>query len=194
MSTRINLLPWREERRKQRERRVYGLFLGAVVLGGLVWFLGHSHLEGRIDFQRARNAFLESEIQALDQRIVKIRDLESTKNKLLARMRVIQDLQQGRPRIVHLFEQFVTTLPNGLYLTRIEEKGAGYTIIGVAESNSRVSNYMENLEESGWLADPDLSVIEVREREGTRVSNFTLTVKQEQGQPPAAAEGRGAST
>ena len=192
MSTRINLLPWREERRKQRERRVYGLFAGAAVLGAVVWFLGHSHLAGRIDFQQARNQMLQSEIQQLDQRIVKIRDLESTKKKLLARMRVIQDLQQDRPRIVHLFEQFVTTLPEGVYLTGIEENGNNFTLTGVAESNARVSNFMENLDSSDWLTDPDLSVIEISEEEGMRVSNFTLVVRQPSG--PGAAEGQGASS
>lgn len=192
MSTRINLLPWREERRKQRERRVYGLFAGAAVLGAVVWFVGHSHLDGRIDFQRARNQMLQSEIQQLDQRIVKIRDLEATKNKLLARMRVIQDLQQDRPRIVHLFEQFVTTLPEGVYLTGIEEQGDSFTLTGVAESNARVSNFMENLDSSDWLTDPDLSVIEISERQGMRVSNFTLTVRQPAG--PASGAGQGASS
>ena len=188
MSTRINLLPWREERRKQRERRVYGLFAGAAVLGAVVWFLGHSHLDGRIDFQKARNQMLQSEIQQLDQRIVKIRDLESTKKKLLARMRVIQDLQQDRPRIVHLFEQFVTTLPEGVYLTGIAEKGDNFTLTGVAESNARVSNFMENLDSSDWLTDPDLSVIEISERQGMRVSNFTLVVRQPVRREGAAAQ------
>lgn len=192
MSTRINLLPWREERRKQRERRVYGLFAGAAALGAVVWFVGHSHLDGRIDFQRARNQMLQSEIQQLDQRIVRIRDLEATKNKLLARMRVIQDLQQDRPRIVHLFEQFVTTLPEGVYLTGIEEQGDSFTLTGVAESNARVSNFMENLDSSDWLTDPDLSVIEISEREGMRVSNFTLTVRQPA--EPASEAGQGASS
>lgn len=178
MTTHINLLPWREERRKKRERDFYGMLGAALIAGVAIWLVGHTHLSGRIDYQERRNGFLEQEITELNKRIVKIRELESTKEMLIARMNVIQRLQQGRPQIVHLFQQFVATLPEGLYLTSLTEEGQSLTITGVAESNSRVSSYMENLHASEWMEDPDLSVIEVQERSGLRVSNFTLTVKQ----------------
>jgi type IV pilus assembly protein PilN len=178
MTTRINLLPWREEMRKSRERNFYAMLAVAAAVGAGIWLLAHAHLAGRIEFQTARNDYLQQEMANLDRKIVKIRDLESTKKKLIARMNVIQELQQGRPQIVHLFNQFVTTLPDGLYLTGIKESGDSLNITGVAESNSRVSSYMENLENSHWLSDPELTVIEVEERSDLRVSNFELTVKE----------------
>jgi len=174
MTTRINLLPWREERRKKRERDFYGMLGGALALGALVWFGVHTHLEGRIG-----------------QQIVRIRELESTKEQLIARMNVIQRLQQGRPEVVHLFEQFAVTPPDGLYLDSIRQSGAEVTMTGVAESNARVSNFMENLDASEWLEDPDLSVIEVEQREGTRVSNFTLTVTRERADDATDGDGEG---
>lgn len=178
MTTRINLLPWRAELRRARTRRFYVMLGGAVAVGVGIFFAGQTYYQGRIDFQERRNAILEQEIAQLEKRIVKIRDLEKTKERLIARMNVIQTLQQDRPQIVHLFEQFVSTLPSGLYLTGIEEDSANLTIQGVAESNARVSSYMENLDQSAWLDDPDLTVIEVRDREGVRISDFTLSVKQ----------------
>lgn len=191
MTTRINLLPWREERRKKRERDFYGMLGGALALGALVWFGVHTHLEGRIDYQNDRNAFIEREISRLERQIVRIRELESTKEQLIARMNVIQRLQQGRPEVVHLFEQFAITPPDGLYLDSIRQSGADVTLTGVAESNARVSNFMENLEASEWLEDPDLSVIEVEQREGTRVSNFTLTVTRERADDATDSDGEG---
>lgn len=178
MSISINLLPWREERRKRHERIFYGTLAASVLLGACVWLITHAELNGRIDYQHGRNQFLKAEIAQLDKKIVKIRKLEATKKRLIARMEVIQKLQQGRPQIVHLFHQFVTTLPDGLYLNSIKEQGSHVTITGMAESNARVSKYMENLDGSRWLTDPDLNVIEVKNHNGFRTSNFTLAVQQ----------------
>jgi type IV pilus assembly protein PilN len=191
MTTRINLLPWREELRKRRERTFYLMLVVAAAVGAGIWLTVHAHLSGRIDYQRARNDYLEQEMTKLDRKIVKIRDLESTKKKLIARMNVIQELQQGRPQIVHLFQQFVTTLPEGLYLTGIREQGGSLQIEGVAESNSRVSSYMENLDASPWLTNPDLTVIEVKDRSDLRVSDFQLTVKEKKAKSDGDEEGAG---
>lgn len=185
MVTRINLLPWREELRKKRERVFYAMLAASVLLGAGVWLVTHIDLNGRIDYQNDRNQFLKQEIARLDQKIIKIRQLQATKKRLIARMEVIQKLQQGRPQIVHLFDQFVTTLPEGLYLTSLKEQGNNITITGVAESNARISSYMENLDSSPWLSDPNLSVIEIKDSKGFRVSDFTLNVKQTN---PAAAK------
>lgn len=185
MAININLLPWREELRKKRERTFYAMLAASVLFGAGVWLLTHIELDGRIDYQRDRNELIEQEIAHLERKIVKIRELEATKKKLIARMGVIQKLQQGRPQIVHLFHQFVTTLPDGLYLSSLQERGSRITVTGVAESNARVSNYMENLDGSQWLTDPDLNVIEVKERKKFRTSNFTLVVTQTH---PAATE------
>ncbi|MDN5848354.1 MAG: PilN domain-containing protein [Nitrococcus sp.] len=178
MAIQINLLPWREELRKKRERAFYGMLAASLLAGAGVWLVTHTELNGRIDYQQNRNEFLTQEIARLDEKIVEIRELEATKTKLIARMGVIQKLQQGRPQIVHLFHQFVATLPEGLYLTSINQQGSQITVTGVAESNARVSNYMENLDGSQWLTDPDLNVIEVSDHNGFRISNFTLAVKQ----------------
>lgn len=191
MTAHINLLPWREELRKQRERAFYGMLTASLLIGAGVWLITHTELNGQIDYQNDRNQFLTGEIAQLDKKIVQIRELEATKKKLIARMEVIQKLQQGRPQIVHLFHQFVTTLPEGLYLTSLKEQGGHITMTGVAESNARVSNYMENLDSSQWLTDPDLSVIEVKDHNGFRTSNFTLAVKQTS--PAASGNAKGGS-
>ncbi len=179
MATRINLLPWREEQRKARERNFYSGLGVAVAVGALIWFVGHWHFVGRINYQEQRNQYLESEIATLDRRIVRIRDLENTRERLEARMQVIETLQRGRPQVVRLMEQFVTTVPDGVYLTTLREQAEDITVTGIAESNARISRYMENLEASEWMRNPDLSVIEVHERSGIRISDFSLTVEKE---------------
>ncbi|WP_440996385.1 PilN domain-containing protein [Arhodomonas sp. SL1] len=189
MATRINLLPWREAERKRRQQRFYTLIGAAALVGVAIWFAGHWYLGDRIDYQQQRNRLLENEIASLERQIVEIRKLEETKERLIARMEVIQELQRGRPRIVHLFEQFVTTLPDGLYLTSLQDQDNRITIEGVAESNARISRYMENLDDSDWLTDPDLSVIEVENRNGQRLSDFTLLVQEDTGGDGGEDEG-----
>lgn len=178
MSTRINLLPWREELKKERQREFFVALGVAAALGAGVWLGGHTYLTGLIDHHEYRNNMLRTEIKELDRKIAKISDLEKVRDQLNSRMEVIQNLQRGRPQIVYLFEEMVQTLPEGLYLESLRQNGQNLTLTGVGQSNARVSSYMERLDRSDWLRDPDLSVIEVRERSGTRVSNFTLRVKQ----------------
>ncbi|MBA1146724.1 PilN domain-containing protein [Ectothiorhodospiraceae bacterium WFHF3C12] len=178
MATKINLLPWRQELREQRKREFGGMLVLALVAAGGVWFGVHTHLNGEIAHQENRNEFLRDEISKLDKQILKIRDLEETKEQLLSRMQVIQELQQGRPQIVHIFEQIVRTIPDGLYLTKMEESGDSLSLEGVAESNGRISNYMESLDASAWLSDPGLQIIEVEEQGSSRVSRFSMSVKQ----------------
>src|SRR5690606_33778837 len=161
--TRINLLPWREELKKQRQNQLILMLLAAVVAGLGVWFVGHSYYDDLISYQNHRNRLLEREIAELDKRIAKIRELESTKAKLKARMEVVQELQQGRPLVVHMMHQLVATLPDGVYLTSVKQTGSNIVLTGVAESNARISSFMENLDKSGWLYDPRLTVIQVKE-------------------------------
>ncbi|WP_018718662.1 PilN domain-containing protein [Arhodomonas aquaeolei] len=189
MSTRINLLPWREAARKRRQQRFYAMLGAAAMIGALIWGGVHMYFAGRIDYQQERNDLLRTEISRLDQRIAKIRKLEETKQRLISRMEVIQKLQHGRPQIVHLFEQWSETLPDGLYLDKLVEKDDSITIDGLAESNARVSSYMENLNGSPWMTDPDLTVIEVEERNGRRVSDFTLKVRETAADNKADGEG-----
>ena len=173
----INLLPWRESRRKRQQRDFGGIvglaaLLTAAACGGV-----HFYIEGLIDHQNARNGFLQKEIAVLDKQIKEIKDLEKTKNQLIARMEVIYKLQTSRPEIVHLFDELVTTIPDGVYLTQVSQSNRSLALDGKAESNARVSSYMRNIEKSEWLAKPTLRVVSSR-ASGTALSDFKLSASQ----------------
>lgn len=175
----INLLPWREELRKQQQKNFLLAILGSAGVTLLVMFMVHSHIEGLIEQQNRRNQYLETEIAALDKKIKEIEGLEEKKRKLIAKMEVIQQLQASRPEIVHLFEEVATTTPDGVYLTEMKQTGPTLTFDGAAQSNARVSAYMRNLEDSPWLANPVLTIIETKGNANQgRVSRFKLSVQQ----------------
>lgn len=182
----INLLPWREERRKRlvqefaRQTVLVALFAAAI--GGYAWY----HVKGLIDSQEARNQYLEEQIAILQQDIKEIRKIEETKQQLLARMNVIQELQARRPQIVHLFFELADTLPEGVHLTSVTQNGDSLTIQGRAISKAQVSAYMRNLNSSDWLENPRLEVIQTDGNE--RVNSFTLNLAQT---TPNAAQGQG---
>lgn len=175
---RINLLPWRDWERKRKQREFAGMAGAGAILAGLVVIVGHMQMESMISYQAERNRFLEGEIKSLDARIVKIKDLESTKAKLLARMNVIQQLQSNRPVSVHLMDELVRTLPDGVHLKKFAQNGTGLTMEGVAQSNARVSAYMRNIDGSLWLDAPKLNVIETKTDNRRRVAEFTLLANQ----------------
>jgi len=175
---RINLLPWREEQRKEKQREFAFTMAGAAIVGGLLVLMAHLQINGMIESQNVRNQFIEGEIVKLDKRIAEIRDLESTKAKLLARMNVIQQLQSNRPLSVHLMDEMVRTLPEGAYLNNIEQKGGNLTFTGVAQSNARVSAYMRNIDGSAWLSKPKLDVIQTETEQRKRVAKFNLQALQ----------------
>ncbi len=175
----INLLPWREELRKQNQQQFAVIAGGAAVVGGLLILLGHMQMNGLIDRQNQRNEFLKTEINILDKRIEQIKDLEKTKTALLARMDIIQQLQRSRPESVHLMAELVETLPDGVYLAKISQKGAALTLSGVAQSNARVSAYMRNIDGSEWMGDPKLDVIETKDGKIRRNAEFILRAKQD---------------
>jgi type IV pilus assembly protein PilN len=176
--TRINLLPWREEARKERQKQfVVTTLLSLVVTAGVVGLI-HIQIDAMISHQNARNDFLKTEIKALDKKIAEIQDLEKTRNKLIERMKVIQQLQQSRPTIVHVFDELVRTVPDGVYLQSLKQNNNVLDITGEADSNARVSAYMRNLDASEWLKSPGLDVIQVRDKKVDRVSSFELKVKQ----------------
>ena len=174
----INLLPWREEQRKQRQKEFVTMAGLAVLFAAAIWGLVHMQVENRIDGQNQRNAYLERQIKVLDEKIAKIQELEKTRANLLARMNIIQQLQGSRPESVHLMDQLVKTLPDGVYLTSIKQKDAGLTLAGRAQSNARVSAYMRNIDNSEWMTNPKLDFIQTREQEQRRVAEFTLQAKQ----------------
>ncbi len=158
----INLLPWRAERRAQRQKEFYGM-LGvaaaiSVVLALFIWF----YYNGQIAGQNDRNAFLQGEITKVDAQIKEIDALDKQKDRLLARKKVIEELQANRSQMVHLFDSLVRTIPDGVVLSSIKQDGNMLTLEGRSQSNARVSTYMRNLEGSGWMTKPDLSIIEAK--------------------------------
>lgn len=171
----INLLPWREKLRKQRQRDFGLLVLGAlmVTVAGMAYW-GFGYVQGMIDHQRDRNRFLENEIAKVDKQILEIRELESTRQKLIARMKVIEDLQVSRPQIVHLFDELVTVVPDGAFLTKLVQRERNLVLDGIAQSNARVSTYMRNIEASPWLNDPKLRIIENKEKDRAAASGSTF--------------------
>ena len=181
----INLLPWREELRKQKQQEFAFMSGGAAIIAGLIVLLVHLHVDGMINDQKERNAFLESEIEILDQRIGRIKELEKLKADLLARMNVIQELQRSRPESVHLVDEIVRTTPDGVYLNRFVQKGKGLSMHGVAQSNARVSDYMRNIDSSNWLTDPSLDLIKTTEENRRRLANFQMRGKQKVHKPEA---------
>lgn len=181
---RINLLPWREWERKRKQREFAGMAAAGAVFAAIAVIIGHMQMGNMISSQEERNRFLESEIKTLDSRITKIKDLESTKAKLLARMNVIQELQSNRPVSVHLMDELVRTVPDGVHLKKFTQKGTELTMDGIAQSNARVSAYMRNIDGSLWVGNPRLNVIETKEEDRRRVAEFTLLAGQK-----AAANG-----
>ena len=176
--TRINLLPWRELRRKEQDRQLLSVGAAAAVLMGLIIFYASLHINALIEEQNNRNAFLESEIKKVDVQIAEIKELKKKRDALVARMQVIQQLQSDRTQVVHMFDDLVRKLPEGMYLTAVKQTGGNLVLQGVAQSNARVSSFMRNLDTSNWFANPDLEVINVQPKGGERVSQFTLRVAQ----------------
>ncbi len=162
---RINLLPWRENLRQERQRNFY-IALGATALVAVVLvFLGSHLVERQIEGQDARNRYLENEIRKLDRDIATIEELEATRDNLLARKNVIERLQENRSMMVHLFNSLAQTVPEGIRLTSVRQAGEELTIQGTTQSETRVSDYMRNIESAEWLHEPDLRIIEVMEDE-----------------------------
>lgn len=176
--TRINLLPWREEQRQEQKKQFVVMAVAICILAAAIVGLIHFQMQSKIDYQQSRNNFLTKAIADVDEEIKEIQELRKVRRSLIERMEVIQDLQGSRPSIVHLFTEIVSTVPNGVYLESLGQTGGNLLINGEAESNARVSTYMRNLQASAWLKDPNLTVIEIEDKTVTRVSTFTLTVKQ----------------
>jgi type IV pilus assembly protein PilN len=179
----INLLPWREELRKQKQREFIISAVGGAVVAVLFVLLAHFRIDGLIDNQNQRNTYLQAQIDILDQRIGRINELEKMKADLLARMNVIQELQRSRPESVHLMDELVRTLPDGVYLKTLIQKDRNLDMTGVAQSNARVSDYMRNIDASEWLTAPRLDQIQTTEVSRTRVANFSLRGNQKTHKP-----------
>ena len=171
----INLLPWREELRKQNQNEFYAMLGGGAISAVLVMAALHFSYVSLIENQQNRNRYIQSEITVLDKKIKQIKALTKTKNQLIARMDVIQRLQSRRSEVVHMFDQLARTVPEGVYLRKFSQRGSNLSIEGNAQSNARVSAYMNRLEASPWLKGTELKTIK---SQGLGVNGFSLKAKQ----------------
>lgn len=176
----INLLPWREAARKKSQQQFIMTAVGSIVLGAATVGAGYLYMQGRIDYQEKRNAYLQQEIKNLDSAIAEIKSLDAQRKALLDRIAVIERLQSTRPGIVHLFDEMVNALPKGLFLTKLQQTENKIKLEGKAESNARVSSYMNKLNSSPWLSSSDLNTISVAEnnKDNSRLRYFSLNVTQ----------------
>ena len=173
---RINLLPWREAQRKDRKVAFMVALGGAAVCALVVMGAVYVLYNGMIDAQVRRNDLLKAQIKVLDRQIEEINDLEQTKRQFIARMQIIEKLQRSRPEIVHVFDQIVKTLPEGIYLTGVSQTGDHLKFNGVAQSSTRVSAFMRNIDGSQWMKNPTLEVIQ--SSQGAFGSSFTLDAEE----------------
>ena len=175
---RINLLPWREELRKKRQKDFVAGIGAGVLVTLLILVVVYMYIEGMKEYQTRRNTMLQNEIAILDKRIQEIKEIEDKKSKLLTKIGVIQKLQESRPEVVHLFDELAKTTPEGIYLTRFAQVGATLTLDGKAESNARVSAYMRAIDSSPWLNTSVLTVIKGEGKNNGQMNDFTMTAKQ----------------
>jgi type IV pilus assembly protein PilN len=188
MMARINLLPYREERRKRARQHYFVVAGGAAVLGALIVVAMHGIYAAKIDTQVERNRFLKSEIAKLDKEIAEINKLKDEIQALLARKQVIETLQADRAQTVHLLDELVRQMPEGVYLRSVAQKGMSVNLVGYAQSNARVSTLMRNIDTSPWLANPGLVEVKASSVEKRRVSEFILNLELKRPDPKDAKD------
>ncbi|MCF6249766.1 MAG: PilN domain-containing protein [Methylococcaceae bacterium] len=176
---RINLLPWREELRNQKQQDFMMAIGAGVALTCFVFFLVYLQIEAMKEYQSRRNSILKNEIRLVDKKINEIKDIEAKKRKLLTKIEVIQRLQESRPQIVHLFDELAKSTPEGVFLSKFKQTGNTLLFSGKAQSNARVSAYMRGVEASPWLDSPVLQVItgKGKTKDGL-LSDFSMAAKQ----------------
>lgn len=174
----INLLPWREDQRREKQRQFINVAAGAAIVMVGIIVLVHISMAGDIEEQNNRNQFINDQITRVDKDIKEIESLEKEKAALLARMKVIQELQSSRPEIVHIFDEIATNVPDKVFLIKLTRKGRDIDLVGVADSNDYVSELMRNLNKSPWLTNPRLEVIKSDKKEYPGASWFQMKVSQ----------------
>jgi type IV pilus assembly protein PilN len=174
---RVNLLPWREQQRKERKLAFLVALGGAAIAATLMTVGVNLYYSSLINAQEDRNVRLQGEIKELDKQIEKINTLEQQKQNFIARMEIIEKLQRSRPEVVHLFDEIVRTVPDGTYLTAVTQTGNRLKIEGVAQSSTRVSSFMRNIDGSDWLRKPELEIIQTKPGQ-TLGASFTLFAEQ----------------
>ena len=188
----INLLPHRAEKRRARQVQFVALCIISVVLGGLLVGFVHAAISSQISYQERRNAYLKQETEVLDKQIAEIKKLREQTQSLLARKDAVEKLQSDRSDVVHLLDQMLRILPDGVYLKTLKQTGNKINVVGYAQSNARISTLMRAIEDSPWLDSPALVEIHASSAGGARVSEFTLTfnlTKQGAAVKPAGAKG-----
>lgn len=173
---RVNLLPWREERRKARRQQFFAFAGVAAVIAGVIWFMGYGVINGYISSQDDKNAFLKKEIAGLDKEIEEIKRLKEQTDSLLSRKRIIESLQANRTEPVHLFNELARQVPDGVYLKSIKQTGDKINLVGYAQSNARVSSLMRNVEESPIMERPNLVEIKATVVGNRPLFEFNLNV------------------
>ena len=184
---RINLLPWRDEERNERKLKFLVSLGGAAVAACLTAFVGYLMMDSMVSAQEARNNQLKEEIAELDKQIEKINSLEAEKARFIARMEVIEKLQRSRPEIVHIFDEIAKQIPDGVYLTGITQTGTRLKFEGVAQSSTRVSAFMRNIDASSYLKNPELEVVETKKNDVVGAT-FVLFAEQTGASAEAEAE------
>jgi len=173
----INLLPWRQELRKEQQRQFFTIMIMSLALMLLIVLASHLQINRMISTQESRNSLLSNVIKGVDTQLTEIKNLETEKQRLLDRMKIIQQLQRDRPEVVRLFDDLARTVPNGIYLKQVNQQASGLAIEGIAQSNARVSSFMRNLDSAKSMYNPNLTVIKSEKGKQLSARRFKLNVK-----------------
>ena len=173
---RINLLPWREEARRERQRQFLYSLMGTLVLGAILVLLVGMFFDQQISQQEARNQQIQVEINRLNQRIARIRELERTRNRLISRKQIIESLQSSRSLTVELLDKLAKTIPVGITLTNVRQQGKRLTLLGTSQSNARVSAYLQSLESMDLFVRPELRYVRAARRGGNRTEPYEFSI------------------
>ena len=180
----INLLPWREEKRKQQQQDFVAAIGAGVAVTALIFILVYLQIEGMKEYQQRRNSVLDNEIRLVDKKIREIKDIEEKKRKLLTKIEVIQTLQESRPQIVHLFDELAKSTPEGIFLIKFKQTEGNLSFSGKAQSNARVSAYMRGVDASPWLENPVLQVIKGKgKQKNEELNDFSMIAQQGKNKP-----------
>ena len=189
---RINLLPWREEARRERQRQFLYSLMGTLVLGAILVLIVGLFFDQRISHQESRNQQIQVEINRLEQRIARIKELENTRNRLLSRKQIIESLQASRSLTVELLDKLAKTIPVGITLANVRQQGTRLTLLGSSQSNARVSAYLQSLEEMDLFLRPELQYVRAASQPASRVETYefaiTVILNNKRGDPEATGE------
>jgi type IV pilus assembly protein PilN len=174
---RINLLPWREEARRERQRQFLYSLMGTLVLGAILVLMVGLFFDQRISHQEARNQQIQVEINRLEQRIARIKELETTRNRLLSRKQIIESLQASRSLTVELLDKLAKTIPVGITLTNVRQQGVVLTLLGTSQSNARVSAYLQSLDGMDLFVKPELQYVRASQDPPNAIETYEFAIR-----------------